>query len=245
MALPITDVLNIDVESIENGCATAGEFVKMHCTKRAQTADSMGNTDCAICLDAFADPTGHQLVQTNRKCAHAFHVDCISAHLAVSATCPMCRCEWYVDHPTQALNDWIRNFVNNFDISEHPLKDPRLDPVRKIDADVILPLLSIMVYLVSTRGARSGFGEAAAVLNSEDGHAMVQAMVRFIAKVAGTKDRLSSILMSRLGYGAFNEIRWSGDLRGISSGMMALVLLLGKLAYCTYDVYLAYLDETF
>ncbi|GFY84469.1 hypothetical protein Acr_03g0012430 [Actinidia rufa] len=53
-------------------------------------------TDCAICLDEFADG---EIVRVLPKCRHGFHVKCIDMWLTSHASCPTCR-RSLVEQPT-------------------------------------------------------------------------------------------------------------------------------------------------
>jgi hypothetical protein len=56
--------------------------------RRARSASSSGELECAVCLAEFAP--GERLKQLP-SCAHAFHVDCIDTWLDHNVSCPLCR----------------------------------------------------------------------------------------------------------------------------------------------------------
>ncbi|CAB3399762.1 unnamed protein product [Caenorhabditis bovis] len=56
-------------------------------TVREQNKENFPYTNCAIC---HTELTIHQYCVLN-KCTHVFHIDCITAWLKLSSTCPICR----------------------------------------------------------------------------------------------------------------------------------------------------------
>ncbi|KAL9444106.1 hypothetical protein AB3S75_017312 [Citrus x aurantiifolia] len=56
--------------------------------KRQETTTSSSSSDCAICLETFADDETCRIFLV---CNHIFHLNCIDGWLEINLTCPLCR----------------------------------------------------------------------------------------------------------------------------------------------------------
>lgn len=56
--------------------------------KRQEITSSSSSSDCAICLETFADDETCRIFPV---CNHIFHLHCIDGWLEINVTCPLCR----------------------------------------------------------------------------------------------------------------------------------------------------------